>query len=59
MCYMCSFMSSYSNCLWVNGYIRGYVVPADSGCGHGCLPMADSGHGCGHGFLLAGTGMRG
>jgi hypothetical protein len=45
-CFVASF-------LWVYGCARGHVISADSGHGHGFLPVAVSGRGCGHGFLLA------
>ncbi|OEL38508.1 hypothetical protein BAE44_0000473 [Dichanthelium oligosanthes] len=42
-------------CWRAHGHARGHVISADSGRGHDFLPVADSGHGYGHRFLLADT----
>ena len=46
-CFVASFLRVY-------GCARGHVISADSGHGHGFLPVTVNGRGRGHGFLLAG-----
>jgi hypothetical protein len=46
-CFVAAFLQVY-------GCACGHVISADSGHGHGFLPVPASGHGCGYEFLLAG-----